>query len=435
MARYLVLVLVMCLLVGCGGEATPTPNLVATPTAAEKAASAPLTPEALAPSDETESSPPSSVCRGRIAFVAQTGGEQDIYVIHADGSGLVNVTNGGGRVDSPSWSPDGTRLVFSRHEGNSDIYTIQADGSGLVRLTDHPARDYAPAWSPDGKQVLFASTRVFASELFVVSAEGGEAVPLTGTGLHKMDLAWSLEGAAGRGHIAFTMLDGYNQGEVYVMAAPDEMGTPGREPVNLTEHPAHDCCVAWAPDGERILFLSSRNGGGAGLLLGGHWNDSQYVDVLARGGRGTESGAVPEVVRPLTTVVPKPPRGIYLIHRDGSALTKLTNGAGIEKHATWAPDSAPGEGRIAFVSDRDGNDEIYVMAIGEGAEAGGGGPTRLTDHPEDDAYPAWSPDGTCLAFESRRDGDWGLYVMNADGGGLVKLADSVGWGSGPSWSP
>jgi Tol biopolymer transport system component len=134
-------------------------------------------------------------------------------------------------------------------------------------------------------------------------------------------------------------------------------------------------------------------------------------------------------------VVPKPPRDIYLIHRDGSALTKVTNGAGIEKHATWAPDSAPGEGRIAFVSDRDGNDEIYVMAIDEGAEAGGGGPTRLTDHPEDDAYPAWSPDGTCLAFESRRDGDWGLYVMNADGGGLVKLADSVGWGSGPSWSP
>jgi Tol biopolymer transport system component len=430
-ARHLLLVLALCLLVGCGGGSTPTPGLVATPTVAAEAVPATMTAEALAPSDTPEPATSSSVCRGRIAFVARTDDGQDLFVISADGSGLVNVTNGGGREDAPSWSPDGTRILFSSHAGNSDIYTIQADGSSLVRLTDDPARDYAPSWSPDGTQVLFASTRVFASDLFVVSAQGGEAVALTGMGSHKMDFAWSPDGTPGGEQIAFTMLDGYNQGEVYVMAAPDEAGSPGGELVNLTEHPAHDCCVAWAPDGERLLFLSSRNGGGGGLLLGRRWFGNLYEDLYVREGRGNDSTTSPEVVRPLTTVVPKPPQGIWLIHRDGSGLTRLTNGAGIEREATWSPDGT----QIAFVSDRDGNDEIYVLAVGEGTAAGSGEPVRLTDHPEDDRRPTWSPDGTCLAFESRRDGEWGLYVMNAGGSGLKKLAGSAGWGSSPSWSP
>jgi Tol biopolymer transport system component len=136
-------------------------------------------------------------------------------------------------------------------------------------------------------------------------------------------------------------------------------------------------------------------------------------------------------VRPLTTVVPKPPQGIWLIHRDGSGLTRLTNGDGIEREATWSPDGS----QIAFVSDRDGNDEIYLLPVGEGAAAAGGEPVRLTDHPKDDRRPTWSRDGTCLAFESRRDGEWGLYVMSADGSGLKRLSDSAGWGSSPSWSP
>ncbi len=437
LARYLLLVLALCFLVACGGGSTPTPDLTSTPAVTGEAVPATTTPDAAAPSHTPEPATPSSACRGRIAFVAPTGDEQDLFVINADGSGLVNVTNGGGREETPSWSPDGARLLFSSHAGNADIYTIQPDGSGLVRLTDDPARDYGPSWSPDGTQVLFASTRVFASDLFVVSAQGGEAIALTGMGLHKLDFAWSPHAAPGGEYIAFTMLDSYNQGEVYVMAAPGESGSPGGEPLNLTEHPAHDCCVAWAPDGERLLFLSSRNGGGGGLLLGRRWTDNRYEDLQTsaglqvRAGRGNDSTIPSEVVRPLTTVMPKPPQGIWLIHRDGSGLTRLTNGAGIEREATWSPDGS----QIAFVSDRDGNNEIYLLAVGEGTAAAGGEPVRLTDHPEDDRRPIWSLDGTCLAFESRRDGEWGLYVMNADGSGLIRLAHSAGWGSSPSWSP
>jgi TolB protein len=70
---------------------------------------------------------------------------------------------------------------------------------------------------------------------------------------------------------------------------------------------------------------------------------------------------------------------------------------------------------IAFVSDRDGNWEVYLQ------QADGTGLTRLTDHPTVDADPAWSPDGRRIAFRSRRDGSSDIFIMNANGSGPRNL--------------
>lgn len=84
-------------------------------------------------------------------------------------------------------------------------------------------------------------------------------------------------------------------------------------------------------------------------------------------------------------------------------------------------------GKIAFVSLRDGNPEIYTM------NPDGSGQVRLTDNAADDLEPAWSPDGTRIAFISTRDGDHKLFVMNADGTGVSQLTD---YDAGePAWSP
>ncbi len=87
-------------------------------------------------------------------------------------------------------------------------------------------------------------------------------------------------------------------------------------------------------------------------------------------------------------------------------------------------------GRIAFASSRAGNNEIYTMA------ADGTDVRRLTTNPGDDILPAWSPDGTKIAFSSNRSGakSYDIFVMNADGSGLVNLTNRNGSDRFPAWS-
>src|SRR5947209_315716 len=83
---------------------------------------------------------------------------------------------------------------------------------------------------------------------------------------------------------------------------------------------------------------------------------------------------------------------------------------------------AVSNGKIAFVSDRDGNNEIYTMNVD------GTGVARLTFDTvvsHNDLSPAWSPDGTKIAFASDRDGNYEIYTMNADGSGPTRLTTSV----------
>jgi TolB protein len=90
--------------------------------------------------------------------------------------------------------------------------------------------------------------------------------------------------------------------------------------------------------------------------------------------------------------------------------------------------SATATNKIAFASDRDENLEIYVM------DADGGGQIRLTESPGEDHSPAWSPDGTRLAFVSTRDGNAEIYVMNSDGTGQTRLTHNTSSDLRPAWN-
>jgi TolB protein len=112
---------------------------------------------------------------------------------------------------------------------------------------------------------------------------------------------------------------------------------------------------------------------------------------------------------------------------NGDNLRRLTDNAAVDSHATWSPDGR----RLAFQSNRDGNSEIYVMdADGEGEVV------RLTVSAAIDQLPAFSPDGTTVAFTSNRHGNFELHTVSADGSGntsrLTAHAAADAW---PDFSP
>jgi len=116
---------------------------------------------------------------------------------------------------------------------------------------------------------------------------------------------------------------------------------------------------------------------------------------------------------------------------DVALLTILASSVGV-----WLPWMEPARaafpgvnGKIAFMSDRDGDCEIWVV------NADGSGLTQLTFNSAFDAEPVWSPDGKKIAFTSDRGGYWGIWTMNADGSGQTQLTTSLGTDCGPAWSP
>ena len=354
-----------------------------------------------------------------IVFAGLEEGSDDrsdnhIYVVNADGSGMVELPKPPGRIhNSPKWSPgpsassppapvptltptpapvtepDGTRIVFiSERHGNYEIYAMNPDGSSQTRLTNNTVDDSSPSLSPDGTRIAFASKwdgNEDDDEIYVMNADGsGEATRLTNNDAWDDAPFWSADGKK----IAFTSNQDGN-GEIYVMNAD------GSNETRLTDNPAWDSYPSWSPDGKKITFHSKRDG--------------NYE--------------------------------IYVMNADGSGeATRLTNNTAAENtNPSWSPDGD----KIAFTSRveiqrssitgiaMDGNYEIFVM------DADGSNQTRLTDDPARDADPSWSPDSTRIAFASSRDRNWNyeIYVMDADGSNQTRLTDSPARDSKPSWGP
>jgi Tol biopolymer transport system component len=144
--------------------------------------------------------------------LAEPSGDEEIYVMNADGTNVRQLTSNADFDSAPSWSPDGRRILFERAPAGTftpgveaqekDVYVMRADGSHVRRLTDSPGLDEGPEFSPDGTKIAFSSARDGQQEIYVMDADGSDPRRLTDNPARDESPDWQALPFDTRGHRA-----------------------------------------------------------------------------------------------------------------------------------------------------------------------------------------------------------------------------------------
>jgi eukaryotic-like serine/threonine-protein kinase len=282
--------------------------------------------------------------------------------------------------DTPAFSPDGGRLVFSRNLTLfvSDIYLL-AFSHDLIpkgepkQLTSTRRLSKWAVWTADGREIIAASGMVpdpGSFELWRMTvAEAQAPQPLLGT-----SVTGSIPAISHRGErLAFTrVLEDTN---IWRLEVPGP-GRKASQPLNLISSTHEDEAPQYSPDGKKIVFTSGRSG-------------------------HTE---------------------LWVSASDGSNALQLTSTESVGS-PRWSPDGQ----RIVFDSNVGGQFALYMI------DAGGGSPRRITHDSADDAVASWSRDGRWIYFVSNRTKDWQVWKMSAEGGNAVQVTRQGGYVAFESW--
>ncbi|MFQ5599220.1 MAG: S41 family peptidase [Candidatus Krumholzibacteriia bacterium] len=410
----------------------------------------------------------------------------DLWLAPASGGSAARLTSHPGIELFPKFSPDGKWIAFTgQYDGDEQVYVIPVSGGAPRRLTWYPARGpFAPrwgydnqvyGWTNDGKRVVFRSLRdgwdLTDSRLYSVSVQGGLPrpfpMPESGAGDLSPDETKLVYSPLVRDFRTWKRYAGGWAQELYIF----DLQT--HETERVTDHPRADRDPMWI--GDKIYFASDRDGtlniyaydtvtkrtqqitrsnvwdvrwpsdDGQSRIVYELNGELQVLDV--RDGRSRPiSIRVPDdgvSKRPSRIEVedniegwslsPKGERALFVARGDiftapieNGPTRNLTHSSNAhDKWARWSPDGA----KIAFISDRDGEEEIYLVD-----QNGSGELEQLTDGGQAMRYaPEWAPDGKRLAFSDK---DGKLYVLETKTRKLFEIADEErGRVHGYVWSP
>ena len=193
---------------------------------------------------------------GRIAFASFLGDNREIYTVEQDGTGLRRLTRHVRDDYDPAFSPDGRSIAFVRGATRPELFLMRSDGGGVKRLVRwRDGGGFAPSWSPDGSRIVFVSF----TNLKTIRPERTAAVALsTPNGWFYDGPSWSPDGRS----LVFTgdPFGGIDEGNVLRIVA--EGGRRPRELVpvgadgSVAQHPA------WSPSGDRVSFVRVSDCGG-----------------------------------------------------------------------------------------------------------------------------------------------------------------------------
>ena len=275
------------------------------------------------------------------------------------------------------------RIIDLNASEGFGMATMNPDGTGKRAVVYDPpmiVEAHWPRWSPQGTRIAFECVSYDPPsqgyDICTMKADGTNVKDVSNQYDFDVTPAWSPDSTQ------IVYANGYSTYDVWVMQAD------GSNKQDITSTPSsNDLLPVWSPDGSKIAFVTDRDG---------NWD-------------------------------------VYTMNPDGTGLKNLTKNPANDGHASaplsggisWSPDGS----RIAFSTDRDGNQEIYTM------KADGSDVQRVTSDAAADANPVWSPDGMKFAFESDRSGLLAIYTMDVDGSNVAQLTKGNYWDRYPDWRP
>jgi Tol biopolymer transport system component len=406
-----------------------------------------------------------------IAFTSlDENGNTDIYTVHPDGSGLVNLTNNAAKESYLAWSPDGRRLVFSSgQDGKWDLFSMNADGSDLTRLTEDPGGEAFSLWSPDGKRIAYTlyEPDQKTANVYVMDANGENQRRLTD---RRPDPdaygvwadVWSLDSRS----IFYSEQDQINKFNI--------------ENGEITQLPVRMSSFLTQGNDSKLQYFSACNGN-AGVFC-------FTPQTIAEDGTGKETHqtiALQEVCTTKSSPSAKmidyyyltkwsPDRTkiifqfncsdlgqlFYLANADGSGFRPLLSdflptgiGLNYDIDLDWSPDSRS----IIFTSSLDDpeSQDLCILNVEEALQNPESKPSPLHLATSQAGFLAWQPASNnvtvketptpepvqassyhgLVAFMSEQSGNQEIYTMRADGSQLKDLTNNPANDYGPLWSP
>jgi Tol biopolymer transport system component len=268
---------------------------------------------------------------------------------------------------------------------------------------------------PQPAQVVFESNRGNGDTNVILATAPNQSQAVTTADSEEIQPAFSPEG-----RLAFAS---DREGDFNIYAKPH--GTTG-EPVQLTRSKAQDYSPAWAPESGYLAFVTTRNGNADIYVIQAEESAPATPVTRSRNDDIDPTWAPHE----LKIAFASNREGTYDIWTVGFAepVTRVTGSLGDDFEPTWSPDGQT----LAFTrrTPATSNYDIYTFDL-QGRTL-----RRLTTDPAEDSEPSWSPDGTQIAFVSDRDGDYDIYVMNADGSNEENFSNNAAlFDLAPNWRP